>query len=310
MKKAFKKRKSNHATFMYIPENESKIVSLRIPRWLPKAALFTLILLLIGTASLIYMLKSINDDYYKSNEEIARLAALNDSQKQEIQKLHDDSLKIKLQLEENIKTLEHIKEIVGIKKTSSIQEQKEDVKALAASSSNHTSDNTLQQIYQVQTSYAELSKEVLSQKVIIESSVASLKKQSAYLNAKPSITPVDTSITAGFGYRKNPFTNRGSEFHKGIDFGGETGMDVRATADGVVLFAGWQAGYGKVIIISHGYGLTTLYGHNSKLLVQKGDKVKKAQVICKMGSTGRSTGVHVHYEVRVNGKIVNPAKYF
>jgi murein DD-endopeptidase MepM/ murein hydrolase activator NlpD len=140
--------------------------------------------------------------------------------------------------------------------------------------------------------------------------VDKVKKQVSYLNAMPSIKPVGTKVTDTYGYRSNPFTNRGSEFHNGIDFAGDTGTSIKATGDGVVIFAGWQSGYGKVLIISHGYGVTTLYAHNSKLLVEKGDKVKKSQIISKMGSTGRSTGSHLHYEVRVNGKIVNPTKYF
>jgi murein DD-endopeptidase MepM/ murein hydrolase activator NlpD len=76
------------------------------------------------------------------------------------------------------------------------------------------------------------------------------------------------------------------------------------------MFSGWNAGYGRMVIISHGYGLSTLYAHNSKLLVNQGDKVKKGQAISKAGNTGRSTGTHLHYEVKLNGKNINPSKYF
>lgn len=144
----------------------------------------------------------------------------------------------------------------------------------------------------------------------IADSLDPIKKQLAYLMAKPSIKPVTASITASFGYRKNPFTSRGSEFHKGIDFAASYGQTVSASGDGIVAFSGWNAGYGRMVIISHGYGLSSLYAHNSKLLVKQGDKVKKGQAISKVGNTGRSTGTHLHYEVKLNGKNVNPANYF
>ena len=309
VKKAFKKRKNNHATFMYIPESESKVVSVRIPLWVPKAMALGLILLLMITSSLVYTINSLDNQYSKSKQEISALGNINTAQKDEIEKLQNDTVQIHQQLEENLKALDQIKEVVGIKKNAENKKQNITTPPITTDSSKNTSDNTLQQIDQIRTSYKELSIQLLSQRELIDSSMISIKKQVAYLDAIPSINPVNTRITARFGTRKNPFTNRGSEFHKGMDFAGDTGTPIKATADGVVIFAGWQSGYGKVIIISHGYSITTLYGHNSKLLVEKGDKVKKAQVISKMGNTGRSTGSHLHYEVRENGKIVDPSKY-
>jgi murein DD-endopeptidase MepM/ murein hydrolase activator NlpD len=310
VKKAFIKRKSNHATFMYIPESDSKVVSIRIPLWLPKVLAIGLVLLLIGTSSSLYLVSSVNDKYSKSKKEISSLSIVNTSQKEEIEKLQNDAIQIQQQLEENIKALDQIKEIVGIKKSSESKEENKPTQPVTTDTSKDTSNNSMQQIDQIKTSYKELSTQLLSQRQLIDSSMATVKKQVAYLNAKPSIKPVNTRITDTYGYRRNPFTNRGSEFHKGIDFAGETGTSIKATGDGVVIFAGWQSGYGKVVIISHGYGITTLYAHNSKLLVEKGDKVKKSQIISKMGSTGRSTGPHLHYEVRVNGKVANPSNYF
>ena len=295
---------------MYIPESQSKVVSIRMPLWLPKVVTFGLVALLIITSSLFYMVNSINDKYNKSKKEISSLATLNTSQKEEIEKLQNDAVQIQQQLEENIKALDQIKEIVGVKKSSETTEKNITTQPVTTDASKNTSDNSLQQIDQIKTSYNELSIQLLSQRQLIDSSMVTVKKQVAYLNAKPSIKPVNSRITDSYGYRKNPFTNRGSEFHRGIDFAGDIGTPIKATGDGVVIFAGWQSGYGNVLIISHGYGITSLYGHNSKLLVKKGDKVKKSQIISKMGSTGRSTGSHLHYEVRVNGKIVNPSNYF
>lgn len=309
MKKAFTKNKKNHATFMYIPESESKVVSLRIPLWVPKAIASGLVLLLIVTSASAYMTHSVNAKYSKSKEEISSLAAVNTSQKQEIEKLQNDAVQIQLQLEENLKALDEIKEVVGLKKSTEAAEQDKTVLPVSTQPASKSSDDTSMQINQVKTSYKELTAQLLSQRELIDSSMSIVKKQVAYLNAMPSIKPVNGRITDTYGYRKNPFTNRGSEFHKGIDFAGAKGTSIKATGDGVVLFAGWQSGYGNVVILSHGYGITTLYAHNSKLLVKKGERVKKEQIISKMGSTGRSTGSHLHYEVRVNGKLVNPVKY-
>lgn len=119
--------------------------------------------------------------------------------------------------------------------------------------------------------------------------------------------PVAGIITSPFGGRQNP-TSRGhsSEFHTGVDIGGTYGTPVHAAAAGYVEFAGWDGNYGKLIILNHGNGYKSYYGHNSKLLINEGDTVVKNQIISLMGSTGRSTGCHVHYEVRLNNTIINP----
>ncbi|MFZ5842630.1 MAG: peptidoglycan DD-metalloendopeptidase family protein [Pseudomonadota bacterium] len=121
--------------------------------------------------------------------------------------------------------------------------------------------------------------------------------------------PVSTGyISSYFGYRTDPF-HGSTTWHKGIDFVAPEGSDVLATAAGVVTFSGVKDGYGNLVEISHGDGLVTRYGHNSKLNVKVGELVRKGQVIAKVGSTGRSTAPHVHYEVARDGLFLNPAKY-
>ncbi|MCF6355351.1 MAG: peptidoglycan DD-metalloendopeptidase family protein [Candidatus Polarisedimenticolaceae bacterium] len=115
-------------------------------------------------------------------------------------------------------------------------------------------------------------------------------------------------ISSHFGYRKDPFTGK-KAFHYGVDFAGKKGADVFSVAAGMVSKAGKQSGYGYLVEINHGNGYTTRYAHNGEILVKPGDRVAKAQVIAKMGSTGRSTGPHVHFEVLQDGKKVNPWKY-
>ena len=113
-------------------------------------------------------------------------------------------------------------------------------------------------------------------------------------------------INNEFGFRRNPFGGRNYEFHAGMDIDGERGDSVMAPATGTIIKAGWQGGYGNMIEIDHGNGLTTRYGHLSKIEIQVGDSVARGQLIGMVGSTGRSTGPHLHYELRLNDKSINP----
>ena len=115
-------------------------------------------------------------------------------------------------------------------------------------------------------------------------------------------------ISSLYGYRKDPFTGKRA-FHKGIDIAGKEGSKVMAVASGVVSFAGSKSGFGMMVEIRHGNGYTTRYGHNKKLFVETGDLITKGEVIGLLGSTGRSTGPHVHFEVALNDKTVDPQKF-
>lgn len=121
--------------------------------------------------------------------------------------------------------------------------------------------------------------------------------------------PSDGEQTSGFGYRRDPLMPDSLESHFGLDFRGNMGDSIRTTADGVVRMAGFNGGYGNCVIITHSNGYETLYGHMSKILVKEGDRVQSSDKIGLVGSTGRSTGPHVHYEVLYNGMKINPAKH-
>ncbi|NCP11745.1 MAG: M23 family metallopeptidase [Sphingomonadales bacterium] len=127
--------------------------------------------------------------------------------------------------------------------------------------------------------------------------------------AIPSLEPVAAMrLTSHFGTRSDPFTGR-AKAHKGIDIPGAIGTPIYATADGIIAKAEWFGGYGNFIQIAHGNSIETRYGHMSRLNVQAGDRVRKGQIIGFMGSTGRSTGSHLHYEVRIDGDAVNPLSF-
>ena len=124
----------------------------------------------------------------------------------------------------------------------------------------------------------------------------------------PSIWPVRGQVTAGFGQRMDPFSGEGA-FHSGVDISVPFGTKVEAAADGIVLEAGPESGYGNEVLIDHGYGLMTKYGHLSKIFVVVGQELKRGQVIGAVGMTGKTTGPHLHYEVHVHDTPVNPARY-
>jgi murein DD-endopeptidase MepM/ murein hydrolase activator NlpD len=135
-----------------------------------------------------------------------------------------------------------------------------------------------------------------------------LEKQKTLLASTPSIWPTKGWLSSDFGYRTSPFTGE-REFHKGIDISTRINAPILAPADGIVTFVGWDHGYGKSILISHGHGIVTRYAHLQKALVKKNMRVERGDTIALVGSTGRSTGPHLHYEVHLNGMAVNPLRY-
>ncbi len=135
-----------------------------------------------------------------------------------------------------------------------------------------------------------------------------LDERESLLSATPSIKPVKGWFTSRFGYRLSPWTGR-PVMHNGIDIAASPGTPIFAPADGVVSFAGYDAGYGKLVSIDHGYGVVTRFGHNSQIFVKVGQKVTRRDIIAGVGTTGRSTGPHLHYEVRVNNVPVDPMNY-
>ena len=128
------------------------------------------------------------------------------------------------------------------------------------------------------------------------------------LTSTPTLWPVIGHLTAGFGERMDPFSGEGA-FHTGVDIAAQYGDPVRVSADGVVIEAGDRAGYGRLVVVDHGFGVTTWYGHLSTFNVMVGEQLRRGDTIGNVGVSGRSTGPHVHYEVRINGAPVNPMRY-
>ena len=155
---------------------------------------------------------------------------------------------------------------------------------------------------------AQLEVASINQKEGFSSLLEALEGQKNLLACTPAIRPTKGWKTSRFGYRKSPFTGR-REFHKGLDIANQKGTKIIAPADGFVKFVGKKGFIGEMLIIDHGHGLITRYGHLGQSMKKRGEKVKRGDHIAVMGNTGRSTGPHLHYEVHLNGVPVNPEKY-
>jgi murein DD-endopeptidase MepM/ murein hydrolase activator NlpD len=132
-----------------------------------------------------------------------------------------------------------------------------------------------------------------------------VERRNALANATPSLWPAYGWLSSGMGLRRDPVTGA-ADYHNGLDIAGERGQPVYATASGTVREVGYQGAYGNLIVIDHGFGLETRYGHLLKLLVKPGAKVQRGDIIGQVGATGRATGYHLHYEVTANGRLINP----
>ncbi|MDA3954368.1 MAG: M23 family metallopeptidase [Bacteroidales bacterium] len=166
------------------------------------------------------------------------------------------------------------------------------------------------QLTNIDESLTQISKEIQSELISYENLTEILKEKKQKLDATPTIAPLKDNayISSPYGKRIDPFTGRIS-MHDGIDFAARMGTPIYATADGKVKYARYIGGYGYTIKINHDFGYSTIFGHMSKMKAKKGQNVKRGDLIGYIGNTGRSTGPHLHYEIRYNKRPVNPSKY-
>lgn len=285
---------------MIVPHTE-KVTKLLIPHWLPKTTLgisSLLIVLLItyigkNTAyslNLNHKLKesmatieNLENENQEKNLELASLKSQNNS-------LHNKSIEVEMKLMEIDELQKILEEMAGIDSPSKGGGAEY---ALEFEDINPELDMGI------------LADVLEDKKLEMENFIYDLKDRFENLEYIPDSTPTSGRLTSKFGNRKNPF-GRGIQFHQGIDLANSKGTDIFAAGKGTVVFAGTNGGYGRVIIIDHGNGYKTLYAHNNKLLVSVGNTIEKGQLISKMGRTGRSTGNHLHFEIRENDNPINP----
>jgi murein DD-endopeptidase MepM/ murein hydrolase activator NlpD len=154
----------------------------------------------------------------------------------------------------------------------------------------------------------QLNTEVRLEEIKQQELLSAIRQNQDLLDATPSIWPTTGWISSNFGTRTSPFTGQ-REFHKGLDISGRIGQPIYAPAKGTVIFSGVDGGYGRSLVLSHSSGIITRYAHLHRAAVKKGQTVTRGELIAYLGNSGRSTGPHVHYEVRLNGVCVNPMRY-
>ena len=282
-------------TILIIPEGSHRVRRFNLRRGVVQAALAAVAIFLLGVGLLAA-------DYYRTN--------LN---RQEFDHLKTENRVQKLQLQKLAASLE------GLQKEMVVLAQN-DAKVRVMAQLSKPRNDTLSGIggapeEETGEHFSDLQKQIDEVRQAIELRRESQEEIQGFLNdqrsllaAKPKGWPVKGWLTSGFGMRKSPFTGR-RKMHEGLDIAARTGTPVHVTADGIVSRAETVSGYGKLVVIDHGYGLKTYYGHNSKIFVKVGQRVKRGDRISAVGNTGSSTGSHVHYEVRRNGVPLNPRKY-
>lgn len=281
----FTKEKDSY-TLIFIPHSaEQKTLVFRIPKKFVK--IFVAVFISVCILSLSFFIySSYNARKIASYETIKQKMLLQDLQ---IKKFEDQTNLLSDKLLELTKKENQIRKILGISENKNGFNLKEEL------DTNSSLDKKLNiindQLKQRKNSLLELQ---LYAKSFIEK-----------FNHIPSIWPIYGSIMSYFGYRIFPW--RG--FHSGIDISANYGAPIKCAADGIVEYTGWKTGYGKTVIIDHGFGYKTLYGHTSAYSVSVGEKVKKGQVIAYVGVTGYATGPHLHYEVIKDGRQINPVPY-
>ena len=300
-------------SFFILSNTGAPIKKISIPGFLMRTLGGVLIVGIVGLGYLIYDHYRVRDAINTSND-LARTLELQEdlitTQRQQIQTFAVEINRLKSQLvalnnfEEKIRIIANISTDKGQETLFGIGGSRpEDLETNIDVKRRHTSllREMHTQIELLQTASEKQEKQMVSL-------LGKLEGQKSLLSSTPAIRPAKGWLTSRFGYRTSPFTGR-REFHKGLDIANQKGTPIMATADGIVKAVGSRRYLGNFIIVDHGHGMVTHFGHLEKALVKNGSKVKRGDTIAEMGNSGRSTGPHVHYAVYLNGVPVNPSTY-
>jgi murein DD-endopeptidase MepM/ murein hydrolase activator NlpD len=286
-----------------VPDDTGKVIEKRIPKW----KIITLISILSG---FLILASFFAIAYLKSNIDTHKMKSLaqeNEYLQGRITDLQKSVESIKGRMADIIKTDENIRLMFDLPTIDpSIREVgiggpdfgTSDIHSPVISNLSLVErdiDKILRQIKLENASYGDVYNKVKDRKHILDHT--------------PSIIPTDGIITSGLGLRKDPFTGI-MTMHEGIDIAANRGTPIYAPANGIIERCGWDKGMGNFIVIDHGYNLKTYYGHLQLIKIRKGQKVNRLDILGTIGSTGRSTGPHLHYEVRKYGRPINPTEYF
>lgn len=304
------KEKNCDYTIMLVSHARQRVKQLHISPFLLKGGCFFAVSFLLVAIALFYHYNSTMQQAMSDKEELRRLREVNTVQIAQIQQLAQTTMTLQQDMQRINKLDEELRTIAGMETNQTAPISRNTIVRPANYLANGPQGGPGRgpDVQQLARSLEQLRLEMTAREaslVMLRDSIAAKQARQA---ATPTIWPASGDITSGFGYRSSPW-GWGREFHPGIDIADSWGTPIFATADGTVVFADWDGGYGKIVLIDHGNGIQTAYAHTATMLVTVGQKVSKGQHIADIGSTGASTGPHVHYEVRIGGERVNPLDY-
>ncbi len=298
--------KSKHYTILVVPERTKNVRQLKIPKLLIKLSIASLVVLIVFSVLITMSYMSIRDrmaNYQElerenniKGEQIKMISAKVDKIKSQMENI--EKLNGQLRIIANLELPETSNKSLGVGGPS--PEMFEDISFLSESE-----ERVIRQLHDSIDKFQ--AKTIVEEESLLEL-INFLENQKSFLASSPSVWPTRGVKTSNFGYRVSPFTGK-KGFHNGVDIAAREGTPIIAAADGIVEVAKNDLYYGNLVIIDHGYGLKTKYGHMVAFLVEPGQKIRRGDKVGYVGNTGRSTGSHLHYEVRVDKVAVNPLKY-
>lgn len=299
-------------TIVVFPGSTSAPKKIQLSKRLIKAALSSAVLLVLGLVGSTAFLSQQYFKYQESESELASLRREGKIQKIQIEKFGHQVRNFESEMARLERFEKKLRVITAQENSTEVAEKNWGVGGPyglnSASFTTSLERETKSMLGRISANVDMMTNQAKIQQVSFQELDEFFKSQRSLLLSTPSIWPTRGWVTSGFGYRKSPFTGL-PEKHEGLDIATRKGAKVFAPAEGKVIVAGRQYGYGNMVEIDHGYGLVTRFGHNSKHLVKVGDRVRRGQAIALVGNTGRSTGPHLHYEVLLNGVPVNPRNY-
>jgi len=300
-------KKKEYITFMFLPGPNARVRTLKISKSLVNLILISSVGVIVLSAYLIFEynvvkgkeleLQSIREELMQQKTQVQNFALNMIAYKRQMYLIRDLDTKLRRTTSLGLRDKDQLllgiggPDELGIQNLSTFGKMKQE----EALKEMH------QELIQLQGAAA-------NQETSLQTLIEYFEDKRSLYASTPALWPVRGWVNSPFGTRISPFTGK-IQFHEGLDIAAEIGTPVVAPADGVVIKAGFETGYGNVVELSHGYGLKTVFGHNSRLNVKAGQHVKRGDIISYSGDTGSSTGPHLHYEVRLNGLPVNPVRY-
>jgi murein DD-endopeptidase MepM/ murein hydrolase activator NlpD len=298
-KKSPRKKTDNNFTFIIIPGKTGKALHLGLARKYILAGSLLLSSVVLLSVMITYL-------FIQSQSEIRSVEKIKmESLKKDetIEILGEEIQNMRKQQEGIGQTQNEIKKLMGIMPEAEVNAKPSRGTMVSGMGG---AENEVENIL---AATRDIKRDINRQENEINSLLSEVSQRGTYYRSRPNQWPVKGEISSPYGWRKSPFRSSKSSFHDGIDIVEAVGTEVLAAGDGKVIFAGWKAVYGKTVEIDHGYGFISRYGHNSAILVNEGDKVKKGEAIARLGNTGKSTGPHLHFTIMKNNESVNPKNY-